>query len=85
MCVSLVHGALYAFTPYSSSWCMHAVCVHTVCVFFLLCVWQLVQGEMRSLSEGIRSLLGSDHPVLEACAKYVSIFQILRIFRCSGS
>ncbi len=26
---------------------------------------------MRTLSQGIKSLLGSDHPVLEACAKYL--------------
>jgi hypothetical protein len=40
-------------------------------LLFVCVCGQLVQGEMRSLSEGIRSLLGSDHPVLEACAKYV--------------
>mmetsp|Transcript_81999 Transcript_81999/g.163823 ORF Transcript_81999/g.163823 Transcript_81999/m.163823 type:complete len:566 (-) Transcript_81999:269-1966(-) len=32
--------------------------------------FELVQGEITSLSSGIRSLLGSDHPVLEICARY---------------
>jgi geranylgeranyl pyrophosphate synthase len=36
----------------------------------MMSVLQLVGGEMASLSEGIKRLLGSDHPVLEACAKY---------------
>ena len=30
----------------------------------------LVEGEITSLSAGIRKLLGSDHPVLELCARY---------------
>jgi solanesyl diphosphate synthase len=32
--------------------------------------FDLVAGEITSLSEGIRGLLGSDHPVLELCARY---------------
>jgi geranylgeranyl pyrophosphate synthase len=32
--------------------------------------FDLVAGEITSLSEGIRNLLGSDHPVLELCARY---------------
>jgi len=32
--------------------------------------FDLVAGEITSLSEGIRTLLGSDHPVLELCARY---------------
>ncbi len=32
--------------------------------------FRLVENDMRSLSAGIKALLGSDHPVLEACAKY---------------
>lgn len=32
--------------------------------------FDLVAGEIDSLSDGIRSLLGSDHPVLEVCARY---------------
>ena len=32
--------------------------------------FQLVEKDLSSLSQGIKSLLGSDHPVLESCARY---------------
>jgi geranylgeranyl pyrophosphate synthase len=32
--------------------------------------FQLVESDLTSLSGGIKDLLGSDHPVLETCAKY---------------
>eukprot|EP01038_Epipyxis_sp_PR26KG_P012172 gene12172-16300_t len=32
--------------------------------------FQLVEGDITSLSGGIKELLGSEHPVLESCAKY---------------
>jgi hypothetical protein len=32
--------------------------------------FQLVEKDISTLSGGIKELLGSDHPVLEACAKY---------------
>ena len=32
--------------------------------------FQLVEKDITSLSGGIKELLGSDHPVLESCAKY---------------
>jgi hypothetical protein len=33
--------------------------------------FQLVEKDIGTLSGGIKELLGSDHPVLESCAKYV--------------
>lgn len=32
--------------------------------------FELVAGELAGLSDGIRSLIGTDHPVLNAAAKY---------------
>ncbi|CAN0372997.1 unnamed protein product, partial [Laminaria digitata] len=32
--------------------------------------FELVSGELRGLSDGIKSLVGTDHPVLNAAAKY---------------
>jgi geranylgeranyl pyrophosphate synthase len=32
--------------------------------------FKLVEDDINSLSNGIKDLLGSDHPVLESCAKY---------------
>ena len=32
--------------------------------------FQLVEADVRGLSGGIKDLLGSDHPLLEQCAKY---------------
>jgi geranylgeranyl pyrophosphate synthase len=32
--------------------------------------FKLVENDICSLSDGIKDLLGSDHPVLEACARY---------------
>ena len=31
--------------------------------------FQLVEKDIKTLSGGIKELLGSDHPVLESCAK----------------
>lgn len=31
--------------------------------------FKLVENDLTSLSAGIRELIGSDHPVLESCAK----------------
>lgn len=31
--------------------------------------FQLVEKDVKTLSGGIKDLLGSDHPVLESCAK----------------
>jgi hypothetical protein len=31
--------------------------------------FQLVEKDLSTLSGGIKDLLGSDHPVLESCAK----------------
>jgi hypothetical protein len=31
--------------------------------------FQLVEKDITTLSQGIKDLLGSEHPVLEACAK----------------
>lgn len=33
-------------------------------------VFTLVERDLSTLSSGIRELLGTDHPVLESCAKY---------------
>lgn len=32
--------------------------------------FELVAGDLSSLSDGIKSLIGTDHPVLNAAAKY---------------
>lgn len=32
--------------------------------------FELVAGDLNSLSDGIKSLIGTDHPVLNAAAKY---------------
>ena len=32
--------------------------------------FELVEKDVRTMSGGIKELLGSDHPVLEQCAKY---------------
>ena len=32
--------------------------------------FELVAGDITTLSSGIKTLLGSDHPVLEVCARY---------------
>ena len=32
--------------------------------------FQMVEKDVKSMSGGIKELLGSDHPVLEQCAKY---------------
>lgn len=35
--------------------------------------FMLVQKDISSLSGGIKELIGSDHPVLESCAKLVTM------------
>jgi hypothetical protein len=43
--------------------------------------FQLVEKDICTLSKGIKDLLGSDHPVLEACARYC-MFSFL-LFCCA--
>lgn len=35
--------------------------------------FKLVEKDISTLSGGIKDLLGSDHPVLEQCAKYAKV------------
>jgi hypothetical protein len=37
--------------------------------------FQLAEKDIKTLSGGIKDLLGSDHPVLESCAKFVKFYR----------